>query len=127
MGESEWGRPHRIDTKYSNGIGTDRYEYRTRQTADDRMTGITRLVLPLPPSVDHTYRNFTKGGRRVRAPTAKAMAFKRQAAWEAKAWMLANGTKVALKVWYYWGERRRHDRKLAETASGCSNRRCMGR
>ncbi|WP_369125258.1 RusA family crossover junction endodeoxyribonuclease [Alicyclobacillus fastidiosus] len=23
--------------------------------------------------------------------------------------MVPNGTKVALKVWYYWGDRRRHD------------------
>ncbi|GMA59713.1 RusA family crossover junction endodeoxyribonuclease [Alicyclobacillus fastidiosus] len=80
------------------------------------MANSTRLVLPLPPSVNHAYRNFTKCGRRMRVPTPKALAFKKEAAWEAKAWMMArrqqmvpNGTKVALKVWYFWGDRRRHD------------------
>jgi crossover junction endodeoxyribonuclease RusA len=77
---------------------------------------MTRLTLPLPPSLNHAYRNFTKGGRRMRVPTSEAERFKRDAGWLAKAWrqdvrwdIRDPGTKIVMRLWYYWPDRRRMD------------------
>ncbi|WP_041695234.1 RusA family crossover junction endodeoxyribonuclease [Alicyclobacillus acidocaldarius] len=77
-----------------------------------------RLVLPLPPSVNHAYRNFVhpRTGRRMRVLSHEAERFKRDAAWLAREWVQRTGwcvpppgTKVVLRIWYYWSNRRRTD------------------
>lgn len=77
---------------------------------------MTRLVLPLPPSLNHAYRNFVKDGRRMRVTTSAAERFKRDAGWLAKAWCQSvrwtvpePGTKIVMRLWYYWPDRRRMD------------------
>ncbi len=42
---------------------------------------ITMVTLPLPPPPNHAYRNFTKGGRRMRVLTGEEERFKRDARW----------------------------------------------
>ncbi|MCL6548903.1 MAG: RusA family crossover junction endodeoxyribonuclease, partial [Alicyclobacillus sp.] len=76
-----------------------------------------RLILPLPPTVNHAYRNFWHPtGRRMRVLTREAERFKQEAAWLAKEWALKTGwsmpppgVKVALRLWYFWPDRRRTD------------------
>lgn len=76
---------------------------------------MTRLVLPLPPSVNHMYRNFTKGGRRMRVITHDGQKWQQDArliaqAWRGRnAWIIAADSKIALKLWYYWPDNRRTD------------------
>ncbi|GMA50153.1 hypothetical protein GCM10025857_15100 [Alicyclobacillus contaminans] len=78
---------------------------------------MSRLVLPLPPSVNHAYRNFTTAnGRRMRVPTREAARFKRDAAWLAKAWRAdtrwsipPEDRKVIVRMWVYWRDWRRRD------------------
>ncbi|GEO26249.1 hypothetical protein AAC03nite_20340 [Alicyclobacillus acidoterrestris] len=77
---------------------------------------MTRLILPLPPSVNHAYRNFTtKRGERKRVPTANAVRFKRDAGWLAKAWAQRTGwskterQKVIMRYWVYWPDGRKRD------------------
>ena len=76
-----------------------------------------RLILPLPPSVNHAYRNFTTPkGRRMRVLTHKADAFKREAEWRTKAWMQQtgwimpnHGKKVIVRIWVFWKSNQRRD------------------
>ncbi|MCL6548997.1 MAG: RusA family crossover junction endodeoxyribonuclease, partial [Alicyclobacillus sp.] len=78
---------------------------------------MSRLILPLPPSANHAYRNFVHpSGRRMRVLTRDAERFKQEAAWLAKDWALQTGwsmprpgVKVALRLWYFWPDRRRTD------------------
>lgn len=78
---------------------------------------MNRLILPIPPSINHAYRNFMHpSGRRMRVPTAEAERFKSEAGWTAKAWrqhtgqvMVPSDKKVAVRIWYYWANARRRD------------------
>lgn len=76
-----------------------------------------RLILPLPPSVNHAYRNFTTPQkRRMRVLTSKAKAFKEEAEWRTKAWMQKtgwimpnSGKKVIVRIWVFWKSNQRRD------------------
>ncbi|WP_304459571.1 RusA family crossover junction endodeoxyribonuclease [Alicyclobacillus sendaiensis] len=77
-----------------------------------------RLVLPLPPSVNHAYRSFVhpQTGQRMRVLNANAQKFRRDAAYLALCWRQATGwqmpqlgTKVVLRLWYFWPSNRRMD------------------
>ncbi|WP_304595856.1 RusA family crossover junction endodeoxyribonuclease [Alicyclobacillus sendaiensis] len=77
-----------------------------------------RLILPLPPSVNHAYRTYVhpQTGQRIRVLTSKAQKFRRDAAYLALRWrqetgwtMPQPGTKVVLRLWYFWPSRRRMD------------------
>lgn len=78
---------------------------------------MTRLVLPLPPSVNHMYRNVTlPTGRRMRVVNSDGKKWERDATLLAQAWAHRNewhpppdGEKVALRLWYWWPDRRRTD------------------
>lgn len=74
------------------------------------------LVLPLPPSVNAQYRNYTTdAGRRCRVPTPDAVRWSDQAAWLARnwrqqtGWQLARGTKIIADYWVWWPDGRRRD------------------
>lgn len=77
-----------------------------------------RIVIPgVPPSVNHMYRRFTtKGGRTMNVTTKQAQAWMDVAALQAKmaanksGWVCApKGTKVVLRMWFWWPSRRRRD------------------
>lgn len=78
---------------------------------------MSRLIIPVPPSVNHAYRNYTtKRGQRRRVLTSEAESFKSEAGWSATAWrsqtrwvMPAEGTKIIMRVWCYWGSAQRRD------------------
>lgn len=72
-----------------------------------------RLTLPLPPSVNHAYKNVSI---QKRIKTDEANAYIAQAGWVAKAWMQQSGwtmpdksTKVVMRVWIWWANNRRRD------------------
>lgn len=75
-----------------------------------------RLTLPLPPSVNHSHRNFTnKAGRRLRVPTkratdwtatARSIAFTEM---QRTGWTCPQGEKVIVEYTIWWPDRRRRD------------------
>lgn len=74
---------------------------------------MTRLVLPLPPSVNHAYKNVSIK-RRIK--TDEANAYISTAGWTAKSWVQKSGwtvpnktTKVIMRVWIWWPNARRRD------------------
>lgn len=76
----------------------------------------SRLVLPLPPSQNHSHVQINRGGRLMRIPSARAKAFAEEAAWTAAAWAKAarwqvpdRERKIVLRYWTYWPDRRRRD------------------
>ncbi|WP_062309294.1 RusA family crossover junction endodeoxyribonuclease [Alicyclobacillus sendaiensis] len=77
-----------------------------------------RLILPLPPSVNHAYRTYVhpQTGRRMRVLNSQAQKFRRDAAYLAFRWrqetgwaMPQPGVKVVLRLWYFWPSNRRMD------------------
>ncbi|MCL6455071.1 MAG: RusA family crossover junction endodeoxyribonuclease [Alicyclobacillus sp.] len=76
---------------------------------------MTRLVLPLPPSVNHSHRQVMNGRRLLRIPSAATREFTAVAGWRAKAWMRETGwvptkaQKVVLRYWIWWPDGRRRD------------------
>lgn len=69
---------------------------------------VKRIILPLPPSVNHCYIRTPNG----MALTQKARDWKLRAAWEAKTtlrgWRVAD-QKVVLEIWVFWADRRKRD------------------
>lgn len=76
-----------------------------------------KLTLPIPPSVNHCYRNIpTTRGMKNRVLTTEASNWKLTAAWIAKAEINAHGwkmpgadEKVVLELYAYWPDHRRRD------------------
>jgi len=75
-----------------------------------------RMVLPLPPSVNHAYRNALRDGRRMRLRTAEAERYSQDVAWIALAWAKRTGwvvpeagRKIRMHLWYIWPSNRRMD------------------
>ena len=75
-----------------------------------------RLTLPLPPSCNHSHRNFTnKNGRRLRVPTKRAADWTASArdiaytAMCASGWTCPMGEKVVVEYTIWWPDRRRRD------------------
>lgn len=68
---------------------------------------LSRLVLPLPPSVNHSYLRRGKAAFK----TEQAKAWQEAATWKAKAWYRGplRKEKTILNVWVYWGDARRRD------------------
>jgi len=72
------------------------------------------IELPIPPSVNHMYRNFTKNGRRMRVHTAEAKRFFTDAGWKLKptvtaARWVALDEKTVVDLWVWWPDRRIRD------------------
>jgi crossover junction endodeoxyribonuclease RusA len=72
-----------------------------------------RLILPLPPSVNHAYKNVSI---KKRIKTVEASAYISQTAWTARAWAQQTGwtmpskdQKVIMRVWIWWANNRRRD------------------
>ena len=67
-----------------------------------------KIVLPLPPSVNHTYTRTPNGS----ALTRQAREWKELAQWEAKTtlryWKICD-QKVVLEIWIFWADRRKRD------------------
>ena len=77
---------------------------------------MTRLVLPLPPSKNASHKQFVRGKRIQRILTDKSRDFLDVARWECRKWMQESGwempdeeTKVILRYWCYWPDRRKRD------------------
>ena len=76
---------------------------------------LPRLVLPLPPSVNHMFvhRQGPHGRRRALARPARewrAVAEARVAAWRAAVgWPGPAADKLVVRFWIYWPDRRRRD------------------
>lgn len=76
---------------------------------DGTMDGpvLSRLILPLPPSVNHSY--MRRGKCTFKTPEAKA--WQEQAGWLARRWyrgpLLTN--KTILNIWVFWNDGRRRD------------------
>lgn len=75
------------------------------------------LTLPIPPSVNHCYKNIpTTKGIKNRILTTEASNWKQLAAWTARAeirsqgWeMPAENKKIILELYAYWPDHRRRD------------------
>ncbi len=76
------------------------------------------FVTSLPPSVNHSHRNYTTpAGRRRRVPTGRAMTWTRDARLMAKAamatddwtWTCPQGEPVVVDYFVWWPDRRRRD------------------
>lgn len=72
-----------------------------------------RLVLPIPPTVNHAYK-AGRHGRRIQTDATKQ--FKHDAYWLAYGWrqytgwtMPEKGVKIQLKYWVFWPDNRRRD------------------
>lgn len=76
-----------------------------------------RLILPLPPSINAQYRNYTTpNGRRMRQPTAEAQHWTRDAGFLLLNWRQLKGwkmpepeQKVIVRLWFYWPNKQRRD------------------
>ena len=75
-----------------------------------------RLVLPIPPSVNHSHRNIKQGKRLMRVKTEEAKQFLHDAHWLAFEWMQTTGwevpeagEKIILRYWVYWKNNQRRD------------------
>ena len=75
--------------------------------------GSSRLILPIPPSVNHAYRNVAVH-RRIK--TGKAKVYIAEAGWMAKTWARKVGwtppplpIPVVMSIWIYWPDKRRRD------------------
>ena len=74
---------------------------------------MTRLTLPLPPSVNASHRNVRVD---LRIKTRAAQDYMVEAAWLAKIWaqktgwtIPAKGQKVLMRTWTFWPDERRRD------------------
>jgi len=74
------------------------------------------FVATLPPSVNHSHRNYTTpAGRRRRVPTARALSWTNEARWAAKqamaagGWTCPQGEPVVVEYFVWWPDRRRRD------------------
>jgi crossover junction endodeoxyribonuclease RusA len=76
---------------------------------------VNRLILPLPPSQNHMYRNFTKNGRQMRVIGPIGMKWIKQAQQEARIWATQNRweqvsrTKLIMRLWFFWPNGRTMD------------------
>jgi crossover junction endodeoxyribonuclease RusA len=75
---------------------------------------IYRLKLPIPPSVNHMYRNAIIKGRVIPVYTQAATHWKTEtillaAKWARRVnWRTAEG-KVIVRIWYYFPDKRKRD------------------
>lgn len=74
---------------------------------------MSRLTLPIPPSVNASHRNVRIN---LRIKTDAAKLFLTEAGWLAKQWARQTewhppdaGVKVILRYWVYWPDRRKRD------------------
>ena len=72
-----------------------------------------RLILPVPPSVNHSHRNVSMY-RRIKTEEAKQ--FIHDAGWLAKEWAKQTGwimsmlpQQIIMRVWIYWPDHRKRD------------------
>jgi len=77
---------------------------------------MTRLILPLPPSVNHSHKQINVRGRLAKVPTKETEQYKKDAGWVAKQWMMRTGwvppdagEKIVLCTWTYWRTAGRQD------------------
>jgi len=79
------------------------------------MSKRVRLRVPLPPSVNHIYRIVRAGGKLRLALTPEARRWKNSVALAIAAnrdyfpFDVGEGSHFALRVWYYFPDRRRRD------------------
>lgn len=66
-----------------------------------------RLILPLPPSVNHCYRHCRRGTFK----TDMAKAWQEQCGWKARSWYRGPllKQKAIMRIWVYWNDGRRRD------------------
>lgn len=76
----------------------------------------SRLILPLPPSVNHSHHNINRGGRLMKVKSAATKDFILEAGWATKIWMKKAKwirpewrVKVVLNIWIYWPDNRKRD------------------
>ena len=74
-----------------------------------------RLILPLPPSVNHSHRQVVNGHRVMRVPTVSTKEFMTESGWRAVQWARQNqwqtvdGQKVVLRYWIFWPDKKKRD------------------
>lgn len=75
-----------------------------------------RLVLPIPPSLNHAYQNRMVRGRRIRVLSRDAEIFKRDVQLLAIEWKNKTGwtipdedRKIIVDAWFYWPSMVDHD------------------
>src|SRR5579875_353023 len=71
---------------------------------------MTRLILPIPPSLNQAYENQMVRGRRIRVLSREAERFKTEAQLLALSWRNQTGwllplpdRKIIVRAWYFWG------------------------
>lgn len=85
-------------------------------------TVATVLILPIPPSDNHSHDLITRPSRHpdklqlLRVPSSRTKAYYQEAGWLAKTWMLETGwqvpppdQKLVLRYWVFWPDARRRD------------------
>ena len=75
-----------------------------------------RLILPIPPSLNHSHINIRRGNRLMRIRSTATKDFMCEAGWMAKGWCAAmNWTpptkdrKIILRMWVWFPDKRKRD------------------
>lgn len=75
-----------------------------------------RLVVRIPPSVNHSHINVRVGRRLMRVRSEATKQYMTETGWLARKWMRESGwkvpgrdEKVVMRLWIFWPDRRRRD------------------
>ena len=75
-----------------------------------------RLILPIPPSVNHSHKNIRRGNRLMRIRSEETQQYMDDAKWMAIDWRNRvkwrkpdAKSKIILRIWIYWADLRRRD------------------
>ncbi len=75
-----------------------------------------RLIVGIPPSVNHSHINIREGNRNKRIRSQATKEYMIDTGWLAKRWMVLSkwhmpdkDKKIIMRVWIYWPDNRRRD------------------
>ncbi len=75
-----------------------------------------RLIVGIPPSVNHSHINIRKGDRIMRIRSRETKEYMSDTGWLAKRWMIIakwkipdQEKKIIMRMWIYWPDNRRRD------------------
>ena len=75
-----------------------------------------RLIVGIPPSVNHSHVNIRKGDRNMRIRSQATKEYMIDTGWLAKRWMVISKwkmsdreKKIIMRIWIFWPDNRRRD------------------
>lgn len=76
---------------------------------------VVKFTLPIPPSVNHSHREWYMNGRQMRVPTKKTKDWRKEAEYvivkaiKDSEWKKLEKTKVIVELFIYWPDKRKRD------------------